>query len=112
MPPAFSQTLSTGLGASLSDRDLRSRGMTPLTGGMDGVRNASSRGRPQIRSGTGERVDGTPLAGNGMVVAKGLRLGKKPLTAPLNREKSIERIRSLRDKYGFQHRGGETGDEE
>ncbi len=63
----FTQTLSTSLGASLSERDLRSREKTPL--------------RPQTRSG-GEREGTPPLAGNGMVVAKGLRLEKKALTAP------------------------------
>ncbi|CCN84355.1 putative Replication P family protein [Vibrio nigripulchritudo SFn27] len=37
-------------------------------------------------------------------------LPNKPLKAPLSREKSIERIQSLRDKYGFQQRRGETSD--
>lgn len=39
-------------------------------------------------------------------------LPDKSLKAPLSREKSIERIQSLRDKYGFQQRGGESSDEE
>ncbi|CCO44761.1 putative Replication P family protein [Vibrio nigripulchritudo SOn1] len=39
-------------------------------------------------------------------------LPHKPLKGPLSREKSIERIQSLRDKYGFHQRGGESSDEE
>ncbi|MDP2575351.1 replication protein P [Vibrio penaeicida] len=38
-------------------------------------------------------------------------LPDKLLKAPLSREKSIERIQSLRDKYGFQQRGGDISND-